>query len=97
MHGSMVASPTPVVPACSGEDCQGALSAAPTLLSPGSEFQAGSTPPLASEPVVKPAVKKSKASSKPAKCKRGRVRKKGKCVAVKTKAKKAGVKRRAGS
>jgi len=89
--------PTPVVPSCSGEDCQGELSAAPTLLSPGSEFQAGSTPPLAGEPVVKPAVTKSKASSKLAKCKRAHVRKKGKCVAVKTRAKKADVKRRAGS
>jgi hypothetical protein len=89
--------PTPVVPMCSGEDCQGALSAAPTLLSPGSEFQAGSNPPLAGGSVVKPAVAKSKESSKPAKCKRDRVRKKGKCVAVKTRAKKAGVNRRVGS
>jgi hypothetical protein len=46
---------------CEGDDCQGALSGAPTLLSPGSEFQAGGNPPLAAaSPVpvsVKPKVK----------------------------------------
>ncbi len=36
-------SPTP----CAGEACQGPLSGAPTLLSPGSEFQQGGNPPLA--------------------------------------------------
>lgn len=41
-------------PACSADACQGSLSAAPTLLSPGSELQAGGNPPLAgSAPAVK--------------------------------------------
>jgi hypothetical protein len=31
---------------CTADACQGSLSAAPTLLSPGSEFQAGGNPPL---------------------------------------------------
>jgi hypothetical protein len=35
-------------PVCSGDACQGALAGAPVLLSPGSEFQAGGNPPLAS-------------------------------------------------
>lgn len=43
----------PAPPACSGDACQGALSSPPTLLSPGSEFQAGGNPPLAvSEPAA---------------------------------------------
>ncbi len=42
--------PGPVArPVCEGEACEGALAAAPTLLSPGSEFQAGGNPPLADE------------------------------------------------
>ncbi len=41
-------------PSCSGEGCQGVLSGAPTLLSPGSEFQAGGNPPLAGEVGGKP-------------------------------------------
>lgn len=42
--------PAPVPPAsCAGEACQGQLSASPTLLSPGSEFQAGGNPPLAAQ------------------------------------------------
>jgi hypothetical protein len=57
--------PAPVVPpACQGEGCQGALSTAPTLLSPGSEFQAGGNPPLAGQaPAAKPKAK-AKAKSK---------------------------------
>ncbi len=50
---------------CSGESCQGPLSGAPTLLSPGSEFQAGGNPPLAGEPAAKPKPKpKSKAKKR---------------------------------
>jgi hypothetical protein len=84
--------PAPAVPAaCSSDACQGQLSGAPTLLSPGSEFQAGGNPPLAAPaPAAKPAVK-SKAKS--AKCKKGFVKKKGKCV--RAKAKKASRARRA--
>jgi hypothetical protein len=39
-------SPAPSPPECGGDACQGPLSAAPVLLSPGSEFQAGGNPPL---------------------------------------------------
>ncbi|HXB63412.1 MAG TPA: hypothetical protein VNV42_00910 [Solirubrobacteraceae bacterium] len=57
--------PAPVLPpSCSGDACQGALSAAPTLLSPGSEFQAGGNPPLVGQPAAKP-----KAKTKPKKAK----------------------------
>jgi hypothetical protein len=80
------AAPVSLLPTCSGDACQGPLSASPTLLSPGSEFQAGGNPPLAaSEPV--PAAK-PKAKSKTAKCKKGYVKKKDKCV-KKPKAKKS--------
>ncbi len=56
-------------PSCSGDACQGPLSAAPTLLSPGSEFQAGGNPPLTAEstPKAKPRAKakaKTKAKGK---------------------------------
>jgi hypothetical protein len=66
--------PSSAMSSCSGEECQGALSGAPTLLSPGSEFQAGGNPPLA--PVVgsKPAAKSTSA------CKRGTIRRSGRCV-----------------
>lgn len=79
--------PVPVSqPECSGDGCQGPLAAAPVLLSPGSEFQAGGNPPLAaSAPVVK---RKAKPRAKPAKCKQGYMRKKSKCV-KKPKAKKS--------
>jgi hypothetical protein len=44
----------PASPECSGDACQGPLATSPTLLSPGSEFQAGGNPPLAaSAPAVK--------------------------------------------
>jgi hypothetical protein len=88
--------PPPASPAqCSGEACQGPLSAAPTLLSPGSEFQAGGNPPLAagatSKSVAKPKAKK-KANTKASRCK-GR-----KCAKRKgRKASKADSKRRAKS
>jgi hypothetical protein len=86
--------PAPVVPpACAGESCQGTLSGAPTLLSPGSEFQAGGNPPLAAPAASKP---KAKPRAKPKrKCKRGMTRKHDKCVRGKSKsAKRAGNKRR---
>jgi hypothetical protein len=95
VDGGFPAPATP--PACSGEACQGALSGAPTLLSPGSEFQAGGNPPLAAPAVSKPAVK-SKAKVKPKKCRAGKVVKQGRCVKAKgRKAKKAGNERRAKS
>jgi hypothetical protein len=65
---------------CAGEACQGALSAAPTLLSPGSEFQAGANPPLAALTSTVRPKPKSKPKSKPAKCKRGFVKRHRKCV-----------------
>ena len=48
---------------CSGDSCQGPLSPAPTLLSPGSEFQAGGNPPLATS--VQTAKPKTKKAAKP--------------------------------
>ncbi len=76
--------PASLLPSCSGDACQGELSPAPVLLSPGSEFQAGGNPPLTgSEPA--PA---AKPKSKPVKCGKGLVKKKTKCVKVK-RAKKA--------
>jgi hypothetical protein len=85
--------PTPVTSSCAGEECQGALSGAPTLLSPGSELQAGGNPPLAGEPAVKA---KAKAKAKVKKCSKGRHLAHGRCVkSKKAKAKKAGINRRA--
>jgi hypothetical protein len=76
--------PASLLPTCSGDACQGPLSAAPTLLSPGSQFQAGETPPLTA-PAPALAVKpKAKAKT----CKKGYVKKKNKCV-KKPKAKKS--------
>ncbi len=92
--------PVSLLPSCSGDGCQGELSAAPTLLSPGSEFQAGGNPPLTD---TEPPSAKPKAKSKPEECKKGHMRQKGKCVkkprARKTKAKntRAGNSRRGGS
>jgi hypothetical protein len=85
--------PAPAVPpSCEGEGCQGPLGAAPTLLSPGSEFQAGANPPLAAaEPTVAP---KSKAAAKAKRCKDGATLKHGKCVKGKAKARKASTDRR---
>ncbi len=55
--------PAPALPqSCSGDACQGPLSGAPTLLSPGSQFQAGGNPPLAGAPAAKP---KAKHKAKP--------------------------------
>jgi hypothetical protein len=66
--------PAPVVtPECVADSCQGQLSPAPVLLSPGSEFQAGGNPPLAAPaPVAKPKVKKT---VKPKRKKKKRARK----------------------
>ncbi len=69
-------------PSCSGDACQGPLGGAPTLLSSGSEFQAGGNPPLAGEPTAKPKPKqKAKAKrrgSKGGKSGKGRARRRGK-------------------
>ncbi len=55
--------PAPVaVPECSGDACQGPLSPAPTLLSPGSEFQAGGENPVS--PVRSAAAKHKRAKRK---------------------------------
>jgi len=44
--------PVSLLPGCSGDACQGQLSSTPTLLSPGSESQAGESPPLVAEPAA---------------------------------------------
>jgi hypothetical protein len=72
--------PVSLLPACSGDACQGPLSPSPVLLAPGSEFQAGGNPPLA-EPASAPKAK-SKVKAKPASCRRGHRRKRGRCVRV---------------
>jgi hypothetical protein len=72
--------PAPVVvPACSGDECQGALSPAPVLLAPGSEFQAGGNPPLAApapavaaKPKARKAVKKKPKKKKKSAGRRGK-------------------------
>ena len=84
--------PVSLLPSCTGDACQGQLSSAPTLLSPGSEFQAGETPPLVSPAPV--ATAKPKPKAKPKVCKKGYVKTKNKCV-KKAIAKKANTKRRA--
>ncbi|HEY3830409.1 MAG TPA: hypothetical protein VGL57_14545 [Solirubrobacteraceae bacterium] len=73
---------------CSSDACQGPLTNPAPLLVPGSVSQVpgGNFAASAAAPV---ATVKSKPRSKPAKCKRGFVKKKGKCVR-KPKAKKAG-------
>jgi hypothetical protein len=68
--------PGPTVsPSCSGDTCQGELSATPALLSPGSEFQAGGNPPLAGPPEAAQPKRQSK-KRKPAKKKAGATKKK---------------------
>jgi hypothetical protein len=84
--------PPPANPGqCSGEACQGALSGAPTLLSPGSEFQAGGNPPLAASGNAGLLLPKqeAKAKHKTRECKRKRCAK-----ANHRKARKVGDKRR---
>jgi hypothetical protein len=80
--GGFPAPPAP--PTCSGDACQGPLSAAPTLLSPGSEFQASVAPPLAAAAPAQPAVKSKK---KNVKKKQKRSRKKAKRSSNKRRAK----------
>lgn len=67
-----------LLPTCQGDACQGPLSPAPTLLSPGSEFQAGGNPPLTASEQAPAA--KTKPKAKRVKCKKGSVKKNGKCV-----------------
>ena len=77
-------------PACSGTGCQGVPSAPPLFATPPSvTFNGvGNFPAPAPPPAVK-----AKPKSKPAKCKKGFVKKKGKCVKKKPKkAKKASAK-----
>jgi hypothetical protein len=65
-------------PGCAGDACQGALGGAPVLLSPGSEFQAGGNPPLASPPsAVRPVAKKKAKAKKKRKKKAKRAAKSG--------------------
>jgi hypothetical protein len=93
IDGGFPAPPSQPQP-CAGDGCQGPLSPAPVLLSPGSEFQAGGNPPLApSAPAATPKPK-VKAKPKPKKCKKDTKLRRGRCVT--TKAKKAANKRRPG-
>jgi hypothetical protein len=88
--------PSPSTAGCEGDACQGQLAAAPTLLSPGSELQAGEPPPLAGGGKPNPPViSKPKAKAKPKKCKKNTKLKHGKCQ--KTKAKRASRNRKASS
>lgn len=79
--------PPPAEPSpCSGEECQGALGAAPTLLSPGSELQAGGNPPLAAAGASGRSVKpKPSSAKKRCKGRRCRSRKKGRKAKAKAK------------
>lgn len=80
--GGGFAAPVSLLPSCSGDACQGTLSAPPVLLSPGSEFQSGSIPPPEGNNGFAP-MAKPKAKTKA--CRRGFTRKHGKCVKNKTK------------
>jgi hypothetical protein len=84
--------PAALVPAggCNGDACQGPPSVPDLLGAPASATFSGLGNPTPAAPT--PAVK-SKAKSKPKKCKKGFVRKKGRCV-KRPKAKKAGNDRR---
>ncbi len=68
--------PVSLLPSCTGDACQGPLSPAPVLLSPGSEFQAGGNPPLAEPTLAAKPIPKAK----PKGCRRGFVKKQTKCV-----------------
>ncbi len=72
--------PAPVVaPSCSGDACQGPLSAPPTLLTAGSELQAGSAPlQSASAPTATKPKAKAKAKAKQKTQKRPKTKKRGK-------------------
>ncbi len=69
--------PVSLLPTCFGDACQGPLTGAPVLLSPGSEFQAGGNPPLAESGPAP--VAKAKPKFKLAKCKKGYVKKNTRC------------------
>jgi Tol biopolymer transport system component len=86
--------PVSLLPACSGDGCQGSLSPSPVLLAPGSEFQAGGNPPLAEPVSAHKAKSKPKAKPRPASCRRRHARKRGKCVRVKRAAKSIGGRKR---
>jgi len=65
-------------PSCEGDACQGGLSGAPVLLSPGSEFQAGGNPPIESAPpVASSAPKAAKQGTKKAKRKKAKAKRTG--------------------
>jgi hypothetical protein len=69
---------------CAGDECQGVLGAAPVLLAPGSEFQAGGNPPLApTATVAKPKIKKAKKARKKAKRRTGKAGRRAKRAARK--------------
>jgi hypothetical protein len=74
--GGFPPAPAPRQP-CSGDACQGPLSAAAPLLVPGSVSQA---PGQNFAAPVSTTTVKPKPKSKPAKCKKGYVKKKGRCV-----------------
>ena len=78
--------PVSLLPTCTGDACQGQLSPAPTLLSPGSEFQAGGNPPLVGGGAPNPATPTPKKVSVP-KCSKGKKLSHGKSVKVKRKKK----------
>jgi hypothetical protein len=69
-------------PQCTGTGCQGVPGAAPIFATPSSVTFAG-----VGNFEPQPAVVKPKPKAKPAKCKRGFVKKKGKCVKAKAKKK----------
>jgi hypothetical protein len=78
--------PAPVTSAsCQGEACHGIPPAAPSLLTPGTATFSGAGN-LAPAPA---AVVKVKPKAKPARCKQGAVRKRGRCVKAKAKKRKA--------
>jgi hypothetical protein len=81
---------TSLLPSCIADSCQGQLSPAPVLLAPGSEFQAGGNPPLATPPVAAKAKPKVKAKA----CKKGSKRKSGRCVKIKAKSSRPSARRR---
>ena len=89
LGGGFPQSAAPVQP-CSGDACQGPLTNPAPLLVPGSVSQA-SGENFAAQPVVK-----VKPKSKPVTCKKGYVKKKGKCV-KRPKARRASSNRRARS
>jgi hypothetical protein len=72
VNGGFPAPESPIP--CAGEACQGPLSGAPTLLSPGSEFQQGGNPPLAATSTVAPTTARKTAKTKQGRPARKRAR-----------------------